>query len=61
MFGLSAIALPTFTGFSALFYSGLAASYPSIVYPCFFIAEETLVTLLMLVYCQVWRAFDANG
>eukprot|EP00966_Prymnesium_polylepis_P204668 4741446-Prymnesium_polylepis.1 len=53
MFGLTAIGVPILSGFAILLYSGVALSKPSLIFPAFFIAEETLVTLLMLVYWQI--------
>ena len=52
MFALSSIAIPTFGTFSALLYAEVAEQQPTIAFPLFYVVEEVLVTLLMLVFWQ---------
>lgn len=53
MAGLTSISLCVFVAFAVLFYSGIASRYPWLVFPCFFVCEEVLVTLLMVTFWQI--------
>ena len=50
MSGLTAISTMILACFAALIFSGLAKRAPQVVFPLFFVCEETIVTLLMVVF-----------